>query len=62
MCRILMFVGMASLLAMVAVMADAQENALWMDPRSQPLEPGELGPFLQNDDGSLLMMENKPAE
>ena len=35
----------------------AEPDALWLDPRCAPLEATKLGPFLQNDDGSLLVVD-----
>ncbi len=55
--RMLVWTGLAATLALAGAMAAAQDNGLWIDPRCQPLDITKLGPFLQNDDGSLLMVD-----
>ena len=44
-------------LLLAAAAAAAEEGALWVDPRCTPIEMAKYGPFLQNDDGTLLTVD-----
>lgn len=55
------FVAAITSVAVCFVMTAAAQDApkRWIDPRCAPIACTKYGPFIQNDDGSLICVENK---